>query len=283
MPELKIAFLGDVVGALGRRAVAHSWPKLREAGHQILIVNGENSKNGSGLSPDNFRELKRSGAHAVTLGDHWGKDRAIFPTLEDVHEPIARPANLAAAAPGKRITRVPTDHLGGTWPPIYVMTVLGRVYMPLPSDNPFAAVDRELGLLAKGEDKNALVIVEIHGEVTSEKQAMAWHCLERHTGAKAANQPAVVAVVGSHTHVQTADARVLDHTLAAMTDLGMCGPHRSVIGRDIQATLRAMVDQSPMALDVASDDNRATGASIRIDIEGRRAIGIEGIQIVVPE
>jgi len=109
---------------------------------------------------------------------------------------------------------------------------------------------------------------------------MAYYCLERHTSASGAR---VIAVVGSHTHVQTADARIIDHTLAAITDLGMCGPHRSVIGRDIQATLAAMVRQTPSPLDVASDDNRACGVAITVDLAGRRASAIEAFSMAVAD
>jgi metallophosphoesterase (TIGR00282 family) len=278
MPELRIAFLGDVVGAVGRRAVAHSWPKLRDLhGVHALIVNGENSRNGSGCSPDNFRELRRSGADAVTLGDHVYKDRAILETLEDPLQPIARPANLAAAAPGKRMILLELPEKAPKSPPIFVLTVLGRLFMPLMANSPFECIDRELAALP---ERSALVIVEIHAEATSEKQAVAWHCLNNWTKDGA---PKVVAVVGTHTHVQTSDARLLEHSLATITDLGMCGPHRSVIGRDVRATLSAMVQQSPAALDVADGDNRACGVIIRIDTDHRRACGVEAVNISVPE
>ncbi len=125
-----------------------------------------------------------------------------------------------------------------------------------------------------------MVIVETHAEATSEKQALAWHCLQHWTRDDA---PRVVAVVGTHTHVQTADARVLEHAVAAITDLGMCGPHRSVIGRDVNATLAAMVKQMPSALDVADGDNRACGVILRLDPVHRRAIGIEPVNIAVPD
>jgi metallophosphoesterase (TIGR00282 family) len=276
MSEIAIAFLGDVVGAVGRRAVAHASKVLRETrGVGLVIVNGENARNGSGLTPDNYRELRKAGADAVTLGDHCYKDRGIVPVLEDANQPIARPANLAPTAPGKRVTRLVAP--GAEGPPIYALTVLGRLFMPLMSDNPFGAIDRELAALP---EQNALVIVEIHAEATSEKQAMAWHCLDKWTGL---DRPRVVAVVGTHTHVQTADARILDHSLAAMTDLGMCGPHRSVIGRDISATLAAMASQMPSALDVASGENRACGAVIRVDPVNRRAVSIEAVNLAVPE
>ncbi len=149
------------------------------------------------------------------------------------------------------------------------------------------------------------MIVEIHAETTSEKQAMAWHCLGRwgatpptagnggvsggggggvSTGggeSGGSKAPKVVAVLGTHTHVQTSDARIVDHQLAALTDVGMCGPHRGVIGRSAEATLRAMVMQMPSPLDVASDDPRVCGAVMRVDLLGRRAIAIEAVNIGV--
>ncbi len=287
--ELIICFLGDIVGADGRRAAIKAAMRVREqyahaAVRPIVIANAENSKNGSGLSPDNLGELSRGGGgdkygiggaiDAFTLGDHCFKDRAILGPLSDEAVPLSRPANLAAAAPGKRKVRI--DIQGFDTPrALYVITVLGRIYMPMPADNPFAAVDREIESIP---EKDALVVIEVHAEVTSEKQAMAWHCLHKWTRPNA-GRPTVVGVVGTHTHVQTADARILEHRLAAITDLGMCGPHRSVIGRDVTDTLMAMTEQAPVALSVASDDVRAKGAAIRVNIHERRAVGIELLDI----
>lgn len=274
MPELSIAYFGDIVGSPGRRAVASAIPRLK-ASHNVsvFIANAENAKNGSGLSPENYRELRRAGLHAMTLGDHVFKDRHIIDHLRDFHEPVSRPANLAANAPGKRIIRVTAGLTDA--PPIYVLCVLGRMYMPLPSDNPFACIDRELASIP---DPAAIVLVEVHGEVTSEKQAIAWHCAQRWSAPDAAK---VVAVVGSHTHVQTADPRILDQTLAAITDLGMCGPHRSVIGRSIDATIDAMSNQAPTPLDVAEDDNRASGVVVTIDLASRRATAIHAFSLPI--
>lgn len=277
MAELVLAFLGDVVGSVGRRAVAQAVPVLRERSSVgVVVVNGENSRQGSGITPEHVRELKAAGVHAVTLGDHCFKDRAIVPMLDDPMTPISRPANLSARAPGKRVIRLEAPGGGG---PLYVLTVLGRIFMPMPSDNPFDAVDREVGAISEA---GAMVVVEVHGETTSEKQAMAWHCLEKWgTGNGVRPGATVVAVVGSHTHVQTADARIMDHQMAAITDLGMCGPYRGVIGRSVDATLRAMVMQVPAPLDVASEDPRVTGVVIRLDPAGRRAVGIEAVNIGV--
>ncbi|MBC7834311.1 MAG: YmdB family metallophosphoesterase [Phycisphaerales bacterium] len=281
MPELVIAFLGDVVGGPGRSAIEAAVPVLRQQHKcQLIIVNGENARHGSGLSPDNYRSLiqrrgavRDTGVDAVTLGDHAFRERAILPILKDPAEPVARPANLSLTAPGKRIIRLMPP--GGESPPLYILTVLGRLFMPIPADSPFAAIDRELSAIP---EPNAIVIVEAHAEATSEKQALAWHCLDKWSSPSG---PRVVAVVGTHTHTQTADARILDRQMAAMTDLGMCGPHRSVIGRSISATLEAMVNQTPTPLDVASDDVRAQGCIMRIDAEMRRPIAIDRFDLAV--
>jgi len=277
--SLTFAFLGDIVGSVGRTAAVAAARHLREKrGAHLVIANGENSRNGTGLSPDNFRELRKGagpggwgGIDAVTLGDHWARERQILPLLEDPEQPVLRPANLSPAAPGKRVIRLaPPDS-----PPLYIITVLGRLFMPVPADSPFATIDRELSTIPEPE---AIVLVEIHAEATSEKQAIAWHCLRSWTRDHA---PRVVAVLGTHTHVATADARLLDHVLAAQTDVGMCGPMRSVIGRDITATLDSMVRQMPAPLDVASEDPRAQGALIRIDTRHRRAEAIEPIDLSI--
>lgn len=290
MSELSLVFLGDCVGSPGRHAVAVAVKQLRLGPKATLIVvNGENSRNGSGISPDNYREIRRAGAvppgpprtaggvDAVTLGDHCYKDRAIVPLLNDPEEPIARPANLSLGAPGKRVIRLANPATEGRSVPVYVVTVLGRIFMPIAADSPFDAVDRELAAIP---ERDAIVLVEMHAETTSEKQAMAWHCLERWSSPSRAR---VVAVVGTHTHVQTADARIMEHAIAAITDVGMCGPHRGVIGRDARATLEAMTVQSPTPLDVAGEDVRACGVRVRIDTSTRSPASIEALNIPVPD
>jgi hypothetical protein len=278
MAEVAFAFLGDIVAATGRRAASHAARILREQRRvAYVIANGENARQGSGISPDNARELWRGGISAITLGDHCYKDRAIIPLIEGADDPILRPANLAPRAPGKRVIRLAGS--GETGPPVYVLTLLGRLFMPHPSDNPFEALDRELNTIP---DLAAAVVVEVHAEATSEKQAIAWYCLERWSRPDPSTRPRVVAVLGTHTHVQTADARLLDHSLAAMTDLGMCGPHRGVIGRSASAVIQAMAAQSPTPLEVATEDIRACGALVRFDADTRRAIAIEPIDIPCP-
>jgi hypothetical protein len=279
MPLLSLAFFGDVVGAPGLRAFAHAARTLRAEGRaDLILVNGENAKNGSGLSPDAYKELRRAGADAVTLGDHCFKDRKIIEDVTDPLKPLCRPANLAAAAPGKRSARVMmTADQMRSLPPVFVVTVLGRLFMPLPANDPFEAVDREVGAIEAAEPA-AIVVVEVHAEATSEKVAMAWHCHRRWAGR-------VVAVVGTHTHVQTADARLIESAsgaTAAITDLGMTGGHRGVIGRKIDPVLQMMTRQDPFPYDVADEDLRACGVRITLDPSARRATAIDPLNIPTP-
>ncbi len=274
MASLTIAFLGDIVGPPGRRVFARAVQDLRDVHRaQLIIVNGENSKNGSGITPDQYHELREAGADAVTLGDHWAKESKIFPVLDAPDEPICRPANLSSRAPGKRVARVRRE--GVDAPAVFVLTVLGRLYnINMPSNDPFETVDREVGAIMEAHPE-AVVIVEVHAEATSEKIAMAWHCLKNWSNR-------VVAVVGTHTHVQTADARVLDGKLAAMTDLGMCGSRRSVLGREVDKVLQVMTQQRPVAMDVADAEPAATGCVLTVDLEAKRATGIRAFCVCPP-
>lgn len=276
MTPLTIAFFGDVVGAPGLRAFAFAARALRDGARaEVVIVNGENAKNGSGLTPEGYKELRRAGADAITLGDHCYKDKRIAEEAEDPMKPIARPANLAVSARGKRWSRVSmTQEQSERFPPLCVVTVLGRLFMPIPSNDPFETVDLTVSEI-EAQHADALVVVEIHAEASSEKQAMAWHCTRRWPSR-------VVAVVGTHTHVQTADARILDGALAAITDVGMCGGHRGVIGRKFEHVLQVMTTQNPIMMEVADEDVRACGCLITIDPARRRPVGIEPLVFHIP-
>lgn len=258
------------------QAFAHAASALRsEHPGLVIVVNGENARNGSGLSPDNYKTLRRAGADAITLGDHCFKDSRIAEFLDDGEKPVARPANLARTARGKSRILIPPGDAARDAPGLAIITVLGRLFMSLPADDPFAAADRELERLAS-DAPDALAIIEVHGEATSEKAAMAWHCL--------AHWPQrVIGVVGTHTHVQTADARVLDGRLGAMTDLGMCGGRRGVIGRQIEPVLSFMTRQTPASFHVADGDPAATGCLLQIDTASRRCVSIDPLLIPTPD
>ncbi|HVZ93943.1 MAG TPA: TIGR00282 family metallophosphoesterase [Phycisphaerales bacterium] len=275
MAIVPLAFFGDVVGAPGRSVFSRAVKELK-AKHSGLrvVVNGENCKNGSGLHPEGYRDLRAAGADAITLGDHCFKDTRIWPYLDDPKEPVARPANLAAGAKGKLFSRVSLgDAANGGKPGLYVVTVLGRLFMSLPANDPFATVDRVVSEIeaAEGGGDSALVLVEIHAEASSEKIAMAWHCLRRWPRR-------VIAVVGTHTHVQTADARLLEQRMAAMTDVGFCGGHGGVIGRTWESVLHVMTVQNPVSMEVCDTEPQADGCVILIDTEARAARGIEPFQ-----
>jgi len=263
MPEVRIAFLGDVVGKPGRRVVQQQLLRLREDHRpHMVIANGENIRAGSGITPEHLATLRSWGIDAVTLGDHVYRDQRIIRDLEDPAKPIARPANLSSRAPGKRFIRIAPRE--GRTKPVYVLAVLGRIFFPLPADDPFACIDR---FLETSSEPEAITIVEAHMEATSEKIALAMHLRGR-----------VAAVIGTHTHVPTADARVLEGGTAFITDLGMCGPYESIIGRDADAVLTHMTTGRHVPYAVAEGDARLCGAVVRIDEGTRRALSIERIE-----
>ncbi len=255
---------GDIVGGPGRRAVAQLLPELRTAYQpDIVLANAENAANGSGLTPDLFRRIAVSGVDAMTLGDHVYKKAEIVATLETAPN-LIRPANLPAGAKGRRWMKVDPmkdGQVNRDLPPLYVFTVLGRIFMNLPAGDPFVTVDE---ILAGLPQKDPLVLVEVHAEATSEKQALGWYLDGR-----------AAAVVGTHTHVATADARVLPGGTAYQTDLGMCGPMTSILGRSIAPVLTHMTTAMHAPYDVAEGDPRVNGVFIEIDPVSRRATAIE--------
>jgi hypothetical protein len=276
---IRIAMLGDIVGSPGRNAVVQQVPVIRQRWHtDLIIANAENAASGSGLTPEQYQKLRSSGVDGVTLGDHVYKRVQIVPTLE--REPnIIRPANLPAGAKGRRWmvlnTRNPSPDRAGQGTEardvqpggvnVYVITVLGRLHATLPVDEPFAVIEQ---LLAQLPEKNPVVVLEVHADFTSEKQAIGWHFDGR-----------VSAVLGTHTHVPTADARILTHGTAYMTDLGMCGPYESVIGRRIDRVLAHVTTGMPSPFDVASGDPRVCGVMVEIDERTRAATAIERIEL----
>lgn len=264
---MRIAFLGDINGAPGRLVLTQQLPVLKERwAPDLIIANAENAKAGSGLTPDLYRQFRALGIDACTLGDHAFRDSKIVPILDDPAEPIARPANLSRKAPGKRFVRLrANDRLPCD---VWLITVLGRIFMPLPADDPFAAVDVFLEGLPVAPPDRAVVIVEAHMEATSEKTALARYLDGR-----------VSAVLGTHTHVPTADARILRGGTAFMTDVGMCGPYDSVIGRDPEQVLRAMTTSVHVPFEMGSGGEAVCGALLDIDPGSGRTRSIERIDL----
>ncbi len=238
-------------------------PKLREDHHpDLVIANAENARSGSGLSADLYHSLRGLGIDAITLGDHVYKCNRILPILENPAEPILRPANLSKKAVGRGWIRVQDSSKHHRQ--VYIMTLLGRVFVSLPADDPFATAD---AILAQIPEPNPIVIVEAHMEATSEKAALA-HYLDGR----------VAAVLGTHTHVPTADARVLAGGTGFITDVGMCGPYDSVIGRDKTCVLKHMTTGMFVSMDVAEGGAAMCGAVVRIDEASGRCLSIQRIE-----
>lgn len=258
---LRILMLGDVVGKPGRQVVQQQLPDLcRVYEPDVVIANAENAAGGSGLTPQIFQKLLAYGVHGVTLGDHVYRQRDILPTLES--EPnIVRPANLPAAAVGHRCMVLQPDP---SKPPLAVFILLGRLFMTgQQADDPFATADALIADLPP----DTVVLAEMHAETTSEKVALG-HYLDGR----------VAAVVGTHTHIPTADAKILPGGAGYITDLGMTGPYDSVLGRRKDRVLQFMTTAMPAPFDVATDDIRLCGVFIEYDETTRRATRIERVE-----
>jgi metallophosphoesterase (TIGR00282 family) len=257
---MRILFLGDIVGKPGYSAVLKHAESIREK-HQIdaLVVNAENASDGSGLMPRQFQRLIEVGVDAITMGDHIYRCKDIIPTLQK-SDRIVRPANYPADASGRSSTVVETP-VG----PIGVISLLGRVYMR-PVDCPFDAVDLAIEQIG---DQAKHILVDVHAEATSDKQVLA-----RYLDGK------VTAVLGTHTHVPTADASVLAGGTAFQCDVGMCGPYESIIGRDIKRVMQTTRNFEPCHFHVATRDVRLCGAMIDSNNSGQ-ATAIERFEMKI--
>jgi len=218
---MKVLVVGDVVGKLGRQAVARLLPHLkRSLGLDLVIANGENAAGGKGLTPATAQELFQAGADIITSGNHIWAYRDIYAYLDS--EPrLLRPLNYPLGSPGSGVYR-------GRG--VAVINLMGRVFMPGDLDCPFRAADQALAQL----EGSPVIVVDMHGEATSEKVALAWYLDGR-----------VSAVVGTHTHVSTADARILPKGTAYVTDVGMVGPRDSVIGMGVEEVIQRFLTQLP--------------------------------------
>ncbi|MCP9485632.1 MAG: TIGR00282 family metallophosphoesterase [Gaiellaceae bacterium MAG52_C11] len=256
---MRILFVGDVVGAPGRRAVEERLRDLlEELGASFCIVNGENVADGVGITPKLAERLLAAGADVITLGNHTWRRREINPYLSG-SERVIRPANFAAAAPGRGLAVA--NATDGT--PVAVLNVMGSLFLNVAHDL-FETIDP---LVDEAKRAAEIVIVDVHAEATSEKIALA-HWLDGR----------VTAVLGTHTHVQTADARIQRGGTAAMTDVGMTGPHDSVIGVKAELAIHRMRTGMPVRFEVADGDVRLEGALVECDASGR-ATAIEPVRV----
>jgi metallophosphoesterase (TIGR00282 family) len=249
---MRILFVADVFGPAGSGAVRDRLPGLRdELGIDFCVVNGENAADGRGITPKLADRLLSAGADVVTLGNHTWARGEIYPYLE-ASDRVIRPANLGSGRPGRGLAVAPA--VDGT--PVAVINLMGWLFLDVPV-TPFEVLD---GLVAEARRRAAIVIVDFHAEATSEKIAVARVLDGR-----------VTAVIGTHTHVQTNDARVLPGGTAAITDAGMTGPHDSVIGVRADLAIRRMQTGLPVRFHPATGDVRIEGVVVDCDADGRAA------------
>jgi 2',3'-cyclic-nucleotide 2'-phosphodiesterase len=256
---MRVLFIGDVVGKPGREGLAATMPSLREAHKpELLIVNAENAAGGVGITAETAKELFAVGADAITLGNHAYRHREVYPYL-DSERRIVRPANFPESNPGRGHTIV--DAAGMK---VAVLNLSGSLHLQVES-SPFPVADRVLEDLRGSADA---VIVDFHAEFTSEKVAMGWHLDGR-----------VAAVLGTHTHVPTADARVLPGGTAYITDVGMTGSRAGVIGVRREQALESFRTQIPIRFETAAEDIWVMGVLTDVGDDGlARSID----QIMVP-
>jgi metallophosphoesterase (TIGR00282 family) len=256
---MRLLFIGDVVGKPGREALAATLPSLRaERMPDLVVANGENSAGGVGITPETAEEMFTAGVDVITLGNHTYRHRDIYPYL-DSNGRIIRPLNFPESNPGRGHTV--TEAAGMR---VAVINLSGQMHLQV-DRSPFEAIDELLEQMAGAADA---YFVDFHAELTSEKVAMGWHLDGR-----------VAAVLGTHTHVPTADARVLPGGTAHMTDVGMTGSRGGVIGVRREQALEAFRTQMPVRFDTADEDVWIMGAAVEIGDDGL-ARGIE--QIMVP-
>lgn len=256
---MKILFIGDIVGSPGREAINKLLPLLKEEySLDFVIANAENASGGSGITHKVAEELFASGVDVLTSGDHIWKKRDIFELINQ-EERILRPINYPAGSPGRGSALFKTRDAKK----IGVINVNGRVFMEA-LDCPFKSVSFAVDALRK---ETKIIIVDIHAEATSEKVALGWYLDGK-----------VSAVLGTHTHIQTADERILPQGTAYLTDAGMTGPYDSVIGRCVENVLERFLTSIPVKFEVASENIKLCGVVLDIDDKTGRAHSVVRVQ-----
>jgi metallophosphoesterase (TIGR00282 family) len=258
--KLNILCIGDIVGRPGRRILAEKLKPLVEA-HEIdcVIANAENAAGGSGLTPQIYEKLLRYGVNLITLGDHTYRKREIIPILETADN-IVRPANMSERAAGKGFAVYKTSK----GPTIGVLALIGRLFMK-PADCPYNAADR---ILPQLQQKADIIVVDFHAEATSEKVAMGYHLDGRAS-----------LCFGTHTHVATADEKIFTNGMAYITDIGMTGPHDSILGRGVENVLKSFRTQMPFPFEIASGDVKLNAILVTVDSNTKKAERIQRIRI----
>jgi len=258
--SINILFIGDIIGKPGRQALSRELHRLVDRhAVDLIIANGENAAGGFGLTTETAKELFDTGVHCLTSGNHiWDKKEQVPLVLADPR--IIRPANYAEGVPGVGSIIVTTP--GGV--KVAILNLEGRVYMKN-LECPFRTADREIERLRR---ETPLIFVDFHAEATSEKSALGWYLDGR-----------VSAVVGTHTHVQTADERILPQGTAYLTDVGMTGSFDSVIGIGKEEAIRKFLTQLPAKFEIPKKDIRLNGVLVGIDPQSGMALSIERVSV----
>lgn len=261
---ITILFIGDVVGEPGRTALKHSLPELKKT-HQadFVIVNGENAASGRGITPKLAQELLNSGVDVITTGDHVWDQMELAPWL-DMEPRVLRPLNYPKGTPGHGSVVIDTPK-----GKVAVMQIQGRSFIQPPLENPFLMSEAEALRLKTTEGVN-VIFVDIHAETTSEKISTGYNL-----------DGLVSAVVGTHTHVQTADETILEHGTAYLTDAGMCGPAHGVLGREKEPIIKRFRTSMPTKFPVANWPVNMCGAIINVDETTGKALAITRINQMV--
>jgi len=257
---MRVLILGDVMGRPARRAVRDLVPSLIQKEEiDLAVANAENSAGGMGVDIKSAKELLSAGVQVLTSGNHIWKKKEIYPFLDE-QESLIRPANFPSGAPGRGWCIWQHNGLRAL-----VINLQGRVFMPNHVDDPFRCVDE---ILKQQGSQSPVVIVDMHAEATSEKYAMGWYLDGRAS-----------LVFGTHTHVQTADERILPAGTAYITDVGMCGPFDSVIGMEKETVIRGFITQLPRQFEVAQENVMLQGVIADIDEESGKAKAIRRLRI----
>ena len=257
---MRVLFIGDIVGKPGREIVKKAVPLLRERESlDFIVANAENAAGGSGLTPAGYREIVAAGVDGITLGDHIYRRREIFGVLEGESN-IVKPANLPAEATGRTWCVLQR----GSEQRLAICCALGRLFMK-PVDSPFRALDQ---VLTQVPADVKCRLVDFHAEATSEMQLMGRYLDGR-----------VSAVLGTHTHVATADEGILPGGTAFQCDVGMTGPRESIIGRRVENVLEATLTGHPIPFDVATGDVRLCGTVVELDESSGRATSVRRIEV----
>lgn len=259
---MNILFIGDVVSSLGRKMVKEYLPKLKEKYRpHVTIINGENAAGGKGITEKIYRGFLEAGAQVVTLGNHTWDNREIFEFIDEAKY-LIRPANFPENNPGKGIV-----YLKMNTEEIAVISLQGRTFLP-PNACPFQTADE---LIREARERTPIIFVDFHAEATSEKQALGWYLDGR-----------VSAVVGTHTHVQTADHRILPQGTAYMSDVGMTGPYDGILGMDREIVLRRFLTGMPARFETPKS-GRAQLSAVAIEIDKKTGMAKKIEPILINE